>query len=82
MRLWVIDQIQRGPHTRFEREGDPCPLPLADYLFCEAFGFQVLPWELDDMPNDQFSFWQGLVATYRAEEERSHRAAAGRRKGR
>ena len=75
----MVDQIQRGPHTSLEREGERCPSPLADYLFCEGLGFAILPWEVADMDYDVYAYWQHVVGTYRAQREDSE--AAIRRTG-
>lgn len=42
----------------------PQPEAVGDYLFCEALGFTVKPWELDDLDVETFGFWAQVIGTY------------------
>lgn len=61
----------KGRGSKYHREGQelpPLPEPLSDFLFCEALEFAVLPWQLDEMDVQTYSYWSQVIGTYRDEK--------------
>lgn len=72
LEAWLADQIMRGPGRArgggsTDRLGKPCPMPLAEYYWCQRFGFQVMPRDLieghvDDQPADTYLLYANLLS--------------------
>jgi hypothetical protein len=41
----------------------------------------MLPWEVDDMPYDVYTYWQQVIGTYRRQNEQSQLALQKRSRG-
>lgn len=73
IRTYVANAVLKGRGSKHHKEGQalpPLPEPLSDYLFSEALGFRVLPWELDEMPVDVYAYWSQVIGTYQDEKSK------------
>lgn len=80
VKAWLVDQILRGPGRSraggdVPRLGTPCPGALAEFHFCERFGFRILPRDLtpgsiDDQPADTFLTFAHMLSIEAETKER------------